>query len=206
MATEFGYIRVSSTDQNESRQIDAMKEIGIKEANIYIDKQSGKDFNRSRYKAMIRKARKDDVIYVKSIDRLGRDYDEIQKQWNILREKGINIVVLDMQLLDTRQKVDGITGRFIADLVLQVLCYVAHMERDNIRQRQKEGIKAAKDRGVRFGRPQKPLPDNFDEIADLCYNGKISKTEAAKLLQMPRSTFVLKTKTRLITSDLEAAK
>ncbi len=162
----YGYVRVSTYDQNEDRQIIALHEIGVVDKNIYMDKQSGKDFNRPQYKKMVRKLQKDDLIYVKSIDRLGRDYDEIQNQWRILtKEKGADIVVLDMPLLDTRRGKDLI-GTFLSDIVLQVLSFVAENERANIRQRQAEGIAAAKARGVQFGRPTKPLPDNFYEMSE----------------------------------------
>ena len=157
----YGYIRVSSRDQNEERQLIALKEVGVADKNIYLDKQSGKDFDRPKYKRLLRKIKKDDVLYIKSIDRLGRNYEEIQNQWRILtKEKGIDIVVLDMPLLDTRRGKD-LMGTFLSDIVLQVLSFVAENERINIRQRQAEGIAAAKARGVRFGRPPKSLPENF---------------------------------------------
>ena len=153
MGNIFGYIRVSSRDQNEDRQLIALKELAIPEKNIFIDKQSGKDFKRPQYRKMIRRVRKDDLLYIKSIDRLGRNYAEILEQWRILtKDKGIDIVVLDMPLLDTRRGKD-LMGTFLSDIVLQVLSFVAENERTNIRQRQAEGIAAAKARGVRFGRP-----------------------------------------------------
>jgi DNA invertase Pin-like site-specific DNA recombinase len=149
----FGYIRVSTREQNEARQVDALHEAGIADGNIYMDKQSGKDFDRPQYQRLIRKLRRGDVLVVKSIDRLGRNYEEIQNQWRALtKEKGIDIVVLDMPLLDTRRE-KNLVGTFVADLVLEVLSFVAENERVNIRQRQAEGIAAAKARGVRFGRP-----------------------------------------------------
>jgi DNA invertase Pin-like site-specific DNA recombinase len=189
MSEIYGYIRVSSRDQNEDRQQIAMKELSIPEKNIFMDKQSGKDFERPQYKKMIRKMRKDDLLYVKSIDRLGRNYDEILEQWRILtKEKGIDIVVLDMPLLDTRRGKD-LMGTFLSDIVLQVLSFVAENERTNIRQRQAEGIAAAKAKGVRFGRPPAPLPANFNTIYQQWKNGKITGLEASKACGMPMSSF-----------------
>ncbi len=160
----YGYIRVSSTDQNEDRQRIALKRTNVPEKNIYMDKQSGKDFDRPNYKKLIKKLKTGDVLYVHSIDRLGRNYEEIQKQWRALTmERGIDVCVLDMPLLDTRNGKD-LMGTFIADLVLQILSFVAQNERENIRKRQAEGIAAAKEKGVRFGRPGKAVPDNFEEI------------------------------------------
>ena len=157
----YGYVRVSSRDQNEDRQLIAMKELSIPDKNIFMDKQSGKDFNRPQYKKLLRRLKRDDLLYIKSIDRLGRNYEEIQNQWRILtKEKGIDIVVLDMPLLDTRRGKD-LMGTFLSDIVLQVLSFVAENERTNIKQRQTEGIAAAKAKGIRFGRPPKPLPENF---------------------------------------------
>ena len=154
MKTEYAYIRVSSHDQNEDRQLIALRNLNIPEKNIFIDKQSGKDFNRPQYKKLVRKLKKDDLLYIKSIDRLGRNYEEIQEQWRILTKvKCIDIVVLDMPLLDTRRGKD-LMGTFLSDIVLQVLSFVAENERVNIRQRQAEGIAAAKARGVKFGIPQ----------------------------------------------------
>ena len=189
MGNIYGYVRVSTADQNEARQIDAMNEIGIPPNHIYIDKQSGKDFNRKAYKRLLRKVKENDVIYIKSIDRLGRNYEEIQEQWNELKKRNISIVVLDMPLLDTRERIDGITGQFIADMVLQVLSYVAHIERDNIKQRQAEGIKAAHERGVQFGRPRNEIPEGFDEVYLLVKEKKISGNSAAKQLGIPKTTF-----------------
>ena len=154
----YGYIRVSTREQNENRQVIALREVGVPERNVYIDKQSGKDFERPQYKKLLRKIKKDDLLYIKSIDRLGRNYAEILEQWRFLtKEKGIDIVVLDMPLLDTRRGKD-LLGTFLSDIVLQVLSFVAENERTNIRQRQAEGIAAAKAKGIRFGRPPKPLP------------------------------------------------
>ena len=159
---DYGYARVSAKDQSLARQLDALRELGLSDDMIFTDKASGKDFNRPQYQKLMRRIKKNDVIVVKSIDRLGRDYEEIQNQWRIItKEKHANIVVLDMPLLDTRQKNDDVMGTFVADLVLQILCYVAHTERSNIRQRQAEGIAAARLRGVRFGRPRKAIPDAF---------------------------------------------
>ena len=185
----FGYIRVSSRDQNEDRQLIALREIGIPEENIYTDKQSGKDFDRPQYKKLARRMKKDDLLYIKSIDRLGRNYEEIQNQWRILtKEKGVDICVIDMPLLDTRRGKD-LVGTFLSDIVLQVLSFVAENERTNIRQRQAEGIAAAKARGVRFGRPPKPLPENYHSAYQRWKAGKITGAAAAKECGMPLSTF-----------------
>ena len=160
----YGYIRVSTREQNEDRQLIALREMAVPEANLFIDKQSGKDFDRPQYQKLLRKLKKDDLLYIKSIDRLGRNYEEILKQWQILtKEKGIDIVVLDMPLLDTRRGKD-LMGTFLSDIVLQVLSFVAENERANIRQRQAEGIAAAKAKGIRFGWVPKPLPKNFHDV------------------------------------------
>lgn len=189
MGNLYGYIRVSTKEQNEDRQILALKELSIPEKNLFMDKQSGKNFERPQYQKMVRKLKKDDLLYIKSIDRLGRNYSEILEQWRILtKEKGIEIVVLDMPLLDTRCGKD-LMGTFLSDIVLQVLSFVAENERSNIRQRQAEGIAAAKARGVRFGRPPRPLPKNFHQIYRQWKNGKITGTAAAKICGMPLSTF-----------------
>lgn len=185
----YGYVRVSAKDQNEDRQIIAMREVGVSEKNIYMDKQSGKDFKRKQYKRLVRKMKKDDLLYIKSIDRLGRNYEEIIKQWRYLtKEKRIDIIVLDMPLLDTRRGKD-LMGTFLSDIVLQVLSFVAENERSNIRQRQAEGIAAAKARGVKFGRPPKPLPENFHTVYQRWKNGKITGTKAAEECNMPITTF-----------------
>jgi len=182
-------VRVSAKDQNEDRQIIAMREVGVSEKNIYMDKQSGKDFKRKQYKRLVRKMKKDDLLYIKSIDRLGRNYEEIIKQWRYLtKEKRIDIIVLDMPLLDTRRGKD-LMGTFLSDIVLQVLSFVAENERSNIRQRQAEGIAAAKARGVKFGRPPKPLPENFHTVYQRWKNGKITGTKAAEECNMPITTF-----------------
>jgi len=167
----------------------ALREMSIPEGNIFMDKQSGKDFDRPQYKKLVRKLKKDDLLYIKSIDRLGRNYEEIQNQWRVLtKEKGIDIVVLDMPLLDTRRGKD-LMGTFLSDIVLQVLSFVAENERTNIRQRQAEGIAAAKARGVRFGRPPRPLPENYHSAYQRWKAGAITGTAAAKECGMPLSTF-----------------
>jgi DNA invertase Pin-like site-specific DNA recombinase len=189
MGKTYGYIRVSSMDQNESRQLLAMKTYGIDAHNIYSDKFSGKDFLRPRYQALLRKLQPDDLLCITSIDRLGRDYEEIQQQWRLLtKEKQIDILVLDMPLLDTRRDKD-LLGTFIADLVLQVLSFVAHTERENIRKRQAEGIAVAKNNGIRFGRELAPLSQNFMTAYLLWSSGIISTSEAARRSGIARSTF-----------------
>ena len=185
----YGYIRVSSKDQNEDRQVLALRGMSVPEKNLYADRQSGKDFERPQYKRMLRKMKKDDLLYIKSIDRLGRNYGEILEQWRILtKEKGIDIVVLDMPLLDTRRGKD-LMGTFFSDIVLQVLSFVAENERNNIRQRQAEGIAAAKARGVKFGRPPRPLPANFYEVHKDWRAKKITLKQAAEACNMPVGTF-----------------
>lgn len=186
---KYGYIRVSSKDQNEDRQIDAIAKAGVPEDRIFIDKQSGKDFDRIQYVRMIRTLKRNDVLYVKSIDRLGRNYEAIIDEWNAITKKiGADIVVLDMPLLDTRKGKD-LMGTFIADLVLQILSFVAETERRNIKQRQAEGIAAAKARGVRFGRPARDLPENFLEMCQKWKAGSITGIKAAEACGMPMSTF-----------------
>ena len=188
----YGYIRVSSIDQNENRQLLAMHEKQIPAKNLYIDKQSGKDFERPNYKKLVKKLKPGDLLYILSIDRLGRNYKEIQEQWRILtKEKEIDICVIDMPLLDTRNGKDLI-GTFIADLVLQILSFVAHSERDNIRKRQAVGIAAAKNRGVKFGRPERPLPDNFNQVHQDWRNKKMTLQQAANACEMPVGTFYAK--------------
>ena len=185
----YGYIRVSTKEQNEVRQVIALREVGVSEKNIYMDKQSGKDFNRPQYKKLLRKMKKDDLLYIKSIDRLGRNYAEILEQWRLLTQtKGIDIVVLDMPLLDTRRGKD-LMGTFLSDIVLQVLSFVSENERTNIRQRQAEGIAAAKAKGIRFGRAPKPLPDGFRDAYQRWKSGEITGTAAARDCGMPLSTF-----------------
>ena len=185
----YGYIRVSSREQNEDRQLIALREAGVTEKNIFLDKQSGKDFDRPEYKRLLKKLKKDDLLFIKSIDRLGRNYEEILQQWRILtKEKQIDIVVLDMPLLDTRRGKD-LMGTFLSDIVLQVLSFVAENERENIRQRQAEGIAAAKARGVRFGRPSKPLPENYADLCRCWKDGNITCVDAARACGMPVTTF-----------------
>lgn len=185
----YGYVRVSSVDQNEDRQLVAMAEAKILAKNIYIDKQSGKDFERPQYKKLVRRLKAGDLLYILSIDRLGRNYEDIQKQWRILtKEIGVDICVIDMPLLDTRNGKD-LMGTFIADLVLQILSFVAQNERENIRKRQKQGIAAAKAKGVKFGRPETPIPENFEKIIRDWDKGKISTAEALQLCNMSESTF-----------------
>ncbi len=189
LADFYGYIRVSSTDQNEDRQLIAMRARAVPDKHIFVDKQSGKDFDRPQYKALVKKLQPGDLLYILSIDRLGRNYEEIQQQWRILtREIGADICVIDMPLLDTRNGKD-LMGTFIADLVLQILSFVAQNERENIKKRQAEGISAAKARGVRFGRPPKPLPAAYRHIYERWRNGEITGTAAAHACGMPLSTF-----------------
>lgn len=188
-ANTYGYIRVSTKDQNEDRQFIALHELNIPEKNIFMDKQSGKDFERPQYKKLVRRLKKDDLLYIKSIDRLGRNYREILEQWQILtKKKGIDIVVLDMPLLDTRRGKD-LMGTFLSDIVLQVLSFVAENEHTSLRQRQAEGIAAAKAKGVQFGRPPKPLPENYHDAYQRWKAGRITETAAAKECGMPLSTF-----------------
>ena len=185
----YGYVRVSSREQNEDRQIIAMKEHQIPEKNIYIDKQSGKDFCRPEYRRLMKKVKPDDLIYIKSIDRLGRNYTEIIEQWKIItKDKKVDIYVIDNPLLDTRRGKD-LMGTFLSDVVLSVLSYVAENERDNIKQRQAEGIAAAKKRGIIFGRPVKTPPEDFQNIIERWKKGELKINEAAGLCDMSESTF-----------------
>lgn len=185
----YGYIRVSSRDQNEDRQIRAMEEFGVLPVNMICDKQSGKDFDRPGYKRLVKKIKPGDTLVIKSIDRLGRNYDEILEQWRILtKEKQVDIVVLDMPLLDTRNGRD-LTGTLIADIVLQLLSYVAQTEREFIRQRQKEGIEAAKANGVKLGRKPQRRPDNYIEVKTAWMNGELSGRSAAKMLGISHTGF-----------------
>lgn len=187
---EYGYVRVSTKEQNEQRQLIAMLEFGIQENHIFVDKQSGKDFERKNYKRMIRKLKNGDTLAIKSIDRLGRNYDEILEQWRIItKEKQAAIVVLDMPLLDTRQRRD-LTGTLIADIVLQLLSYVAQTEREFIRQRQAEGIAAAKQQGVRFGRKPMERPEIFQSLKLRWQRGEISARYAARALGVAHGTFL----------------
>lgn len=185
----YGYVRVSTQEQNEDRQLVAMSNLAVEQMTIFMDKQSGKDFNRPKYQEMVGKLQKGDLLYVASIDRLGRNYEEIQHQWRILtKEIGADVCVIDMPLLDTRQSKD-LLGTFVADLVLQVLSFAAHNERDNIRKRQAEGIAAAKARGVRFGRPPKNPPAEFTRRLPDYRNGKITRRELQEEYKICASTF-----------------
>lgn len=187
---KYGYIRVSTKDQNVDRQLTAILREEIDPKNIYIDKASGKDFNRKKYKQLIKRLREGDKIFIKSIDRLGRNYEEIIKEWNILtKDKKVDIVVLDFPLLDTREKINDLTGKLISDIVLQILSYVAQIERENIHQRQMEGINEAKKRGVKFGRPRRELPSKFYEVAKLWRKREISLRKGAKILEASPSMF-----------------
>jgi len=188
--TTYGYVRVSTQEQNEARQLAAMQDFGVADKNIVVEKLSGKDFNRPLYQQLVEKLQPGDLLVIKSIDRLGRNYGEILEQWaHITKERKATIVVLDMPLLDTRQGRD-LTGTLIADIVLQLLSYVAQTERENIRQRQAEGIAAAKARGVRFGRKELDLPENFDDTAQLWLDGLISSREGAKRVGVNHCTFI----------------
>ena len=194
MGDRYGYVRVSTKEQNEDRQMIAMSGVQVPERNIYVDKQSGKDFNRPMYRKLLKRLRPDDLLYIKSIDRLGRDYGEVLEQWRVLtKEKKVDIVVLDMPLLDTRRGKD-LVGTFLSDIVLQVLSFVAENERTNIRERQKEGIEAARLRGVQFGRPKKPVPANFEEVCCRWAAREISGKEAARQCNMPSTSFYRKAK------------
>ena len=187
----YGYVRVSTKEQNEDRQLIALQEFPVPEKNVYMDKLSGKDFNRPQYRKLLKKLRPGDLLVVKSIDRLGRNYEEILLQWRIItKEKQADMVVLDMPLLDTRKSGNDLTGTFVADLVLQILSYVAQTERENIHQRQMEGIAAAKLRGVRFGRPRKPVPEQFCKLKQDWENKKITSREAAQQLSIAQDTFL----------------
>ena len=187
---EYGYARVSTREQNEERQLIALTGFGIAESAIFVDKQSGKDFERTQYRRLMRKLKNGDTLVIKSIDRLGRNYEEILEQWRIItKEKHAAIVVLDMPLLDTRQNRD-LTGTLIADIVLQLLSYVAQLEREFIHQRQAEGIAAAKAQGVRFGREPLPVPAEFPEVLDCWKRGKIGSRRAGALLGVSQTTFL----------------
>lgn len=189
MGDVYGYVRVSTREQNEDRQLIALDQVQVKKRNIFIDRESGKDFDRPMYRRLLKKLKPSDLVYVKSIDRLGRNYREILGQWQLLtREKKVDIVVLDMPLLDTRRGKD-LMGTFLSDIVLQVLSFVAENERKNIRCRQKEGIEAAKLRGVQFGRPPKPLPEDFGQICRRWQTKEISGVQAARLCNVTVTTF-----------------
>lgn len=186
---EYGYVRVSSRDQNEARQLIALHDSGVPDGNIYLDKQSGKDFDRPAWKRLNRKLKKGDVVFIKSLDRMGRDYKDVQEQWRSLNKvKGVDIVILDMPLLDTRSD-KNLVGTLISDIVLQLLAFVAQTERENIRQRQREGIDAAMARGVKFGRPLKGVPEGFDEAYQAWISGQASCSAASQMCGMPRGTF-----------------
>ena len=188
--TVYGYARVSTKDQNLDRQLDALAQFPVEESLVFTDHMRGRDFNRPGYKKLCERLKPGDVVVVKSIDRLGRNYDEILEQWRTLtKRKSVDVVVIDMPLLDTRVVDKDVTGVFIADLVLQLLSYVAQVERDNTKQRQAEGIAAARARGVRFGRPPKRVPDDFGRVRELWRAGEISAREAARRLGVSRSTF-----------------
>ena len=191
----YGYARVSTINQHLDRQIDELHKVGLLASQIYVDKESGKDFNRTNYKKLLKKVKSGDVLFVKSIDRLGRNYNMILDEWRILtKEKDIDIVVIDMPLLDTRIKGKNLVGKFIANVVLQVLSFVAENERETMRQRQEEGIKMAKLRGVRFGRPPTPTPDDFDNIVKLYKEKKITVVNAIEMSGLTRGTFYRKLK------------
>ncbi len=187
----YGYVRVSTKEQKEDRQLLALQSFPVSENHIYMDKLSGKDFNRPQYRKLMKKLRTGDILVIKSIDRLGRNYEEILLQWRIItKEKRADVVVLDMPLLDTRKSGSDLTGTFVADLVLQILSYVAQTERENIHQRQKEGIAAAKLRGVQFGRPRKPVPELFWQLKADWEDKKISSRQAARQLSISQDTFL----------------
>lgn len=189
MGNVYGYVRVSTKEQNEDRQMIAMLEMEVPRKNIYMDKMSGKDFKRPQYQRMIKKIKAGDLIYIKSIDRLGRNYEEVMEQWRVItKEKGADLSVIDMPILDTRRE-KNLLGTFISDLVLALLSYVAENERGTIRQRQAEGIAAAKERGVRFGRPPKSLPENFYEVYKKWDAGMLTNEAAAKECGMPTTSF-----------------
>lgn len=186
----YAYIRVSSKDQKIDRQMIAIEGFDIPQRNIYCDWQSGKDFDRPAYQKLIKRLKAGDLLIIKSIDRLGRNYNEILQQWQLItKEIGSDIVVLDMTVLDTRNKADNLTGTLVADLVLQILAYVAQTERDFIKQRQKEGIAAAKERGVKMGRPSLAMPDQFDEVCNRYFSGELSVRKAAEELNVSSSSF-----------------
>ena len=187
----YGYVRVSTKEQNENRQLIALQAFPVSEKNIYMDKLSGKDFNRPQYRRLLKKLRPGDLLVVKSIDRFGRNYEEILQQWRVItKEKRADVLVLDMPLLDTRKSGNDLTGTFVADLVLQILSYVAQPERENIHQRQMEGIAAAKLRGVKFGRPRKDVPERFWQLKKDWENKKITSREAARQLSIAQDTFL----------------
>lgn len=198
----YGYVGVSSITQNIDRQMEEMYKWGLNDENIYIDKQSGKDFNRVNYQIMKEKLKKNDLLIIKSIDRLGRNYDMIIKEWsNLTKDIECDIVVIDFPLLDTRVDNENLVGKFISDIVLQVLSFVAQNERENIRQRQAEGIKIAKEKGIHLGRPRMVLPDDFNDMVKKYRNKQITNYEAAKKLNMSRGTFLKYAKLLMIEHD-----
>ena len=202
MANIYGYVRVSSIDQNEDRQLIVMNENSVPKGNVYIDKQSGKDFERPQYKKLVKKLNAGDLLYILSIDRLGRNYEDIQKQWRILtKDIGIDICVIDMPLLDTRNGKD-LMGTFIADLVLQILSFVAQNERENIKKRQAQGISAAKAKGVKFGRPESPVPDEFDKLIKQWEKKEISIAELLAVCNMSEATFYRKLREHRILNNI----
>ena len=187
---KYGYVRVSTAQQHIDRQIDALLELGLDQSSIFIDYESGKDFNRKNYKKLIRKLKKDDLVIIKSIDRLGRDYNMIIEEWRLItKEKEADIMVIDMPLLDTRIEGKNLVGKFISDIVLQVLSFVAQNERETMRVRQAEGIRTAKARGVKFGRPRITLPSNFEIVARQYLNKEITNKKACEILGMTRGSF-----------------
>lgn len=186
----YGYVRVSTSSQNIDRQLNDLHKLGLKDCQIYIDKESGKDFNRTNYKKLIKKLKRNDVLFIKTIDRLGRNYSMVLEEWRTLtKSKNVDIVVIDMPLPDTRIKNENLVGNFIADIVLQVLSFVAQNERETMKQRQKEGIKMAKLKGVKLGRPKTPIPNNFEEIARQYIRNEISSNIAIKMTGLSRGTF-----------------
>lgn len=188
---QYGYVRVSTNGQNIERQMTAMENENIPKNQIFIDKKSGKDFDRKAYKRMLKKLKQGDTIFIKSIDRLGRNYEEIIEQWKVITiDKDADIVVIDFPLLNTKNQVNGLTGKFISGLVLQVLSYVAEVERENTKQRQAEGIEEAKKKGIRFGRPEIDKPDEYEEVLRLWEMGEISQKEAGRRLEVSHHTFV----------------
>ena len=190
MGNTYGYARVSSSDQNEARQLIALQDAGVPEKNIFVDRRSGRDFNRPAWRRMKRQLREGDVLVIQSLDRLGRNYTEMLDEWRmIVRRKKADIRVLDMPLLDTTDKTRGLLGDFIAEIVLQILSFVAENERRSIHERQRQGIAAAKSRGVRFGRPKRILPENFADCVEAVRSGKMSNRHAAKLCGLPETTF-----------------
>lgn len=187
---QYGYARVSSKDQKLDRQIESLKKAGVDRSKIFIEKVSGKNFERKEYQKLIKKLNKGDVLFIKSIDRLGRNYNEIIEQWHIINKvKGVDIVVIDFNLLDTRENINGLTGQFISDMVLQIMSYVAQIERENILERQHEGIECAKKKGIKFGRPKKPIPTEFELVYLDWKVNRISLREASRRLKANTTIF-----------------